>query len=184
MIRHSVPLSLPAAASISNLYSETPTVLSLALSTSSADESLGCCMKADGQKKRDLPSLGMYFVDVTRSRSFKKLRQTRQHLIRHNAAKAQASRSMKGYVQPRKLFQSNLPPPQNLPHSWIPPQRDDILPTRVQNLLWFIFCLQASCPGTRWSPGVETRYTPSQDAFPVRVGSCWADEHFLIMKRA
>ena len=52
-IRHSVPLSLPALTSISNLYSETPTVLSRALSTSSSE--------------------GVYLKEVTRSRSSKKL---------------------------------------------------------------------------------------------------------------
>jgi len=51
-IHHSVPLSLPALTSISNLYSATPTVFSRTLSTSSSD--------------------GIYFNAMTRSRSSKK----------------------------------------------------------------------------------------------------------------
>ena len=52
-ILHSVPVSLPAPSSISNLYSDTPTVFSLALRTSSSE----------GRKRRE----------VTRSMSSRKL---------------------------------------------------------------------------------------------------------------
>jgi hypothetical protein len=69
-IRHSVPASRPAVDSISNVCSETPTVLSRARRTSSAGGEPCACVPPG---RKHTPSFGAKLSDAIRSMSSRKL---------------------------------------------------------------------------------------------------------------
>ena len=81
------------------------------------------------------PSEGMYFNDVTRSRSFKKLKHHKQDgtemasessQLQHKD-KVRKEEKKKRNVQPRLLLEPNLLLPQHLSHGRVPPQSHNIM---------------------------------------------------------